>query len=185
MLNCGTIYIVGDCMTDNTGFINNALNEAFLVYEKSVNNKDSLDYNSFLSCIVRMLVLIYGEDVINCFKEKDVKKFDDLIRKYSFEDKDYNNFKISVDKFYAFDKKIETKPIKKKNKYFNLVQKYLIDMMLKRKEKGTVDKEKLEEFYDLLFTANSKSFYQKSYAVLVAYNPYEIDEYAKKHKLVG
>ena len=32
----------------------------------------------------------------------------------------------------------------------------------------------------LLFTANSRSFYRKSNAVVMAYNPYEIDEYFKK-----
>ena len=50
---------------------------------------------------------------------------------------------------------------------------------------GQINKCILNDFCDLLFTAKSKTFYQKSYAVLVAYNPYEIDEYVKKQKLVG
>ena len=58
-------------------------------------------------------------------------------------------------------------------------------MMVARIEKEKVSKKVIREFYNLLFTANSKSFYQKSYAVMVAYNPYEIDEYAKSKKIVG
>ena len=54
-----------------------------------------------------------------------------------------------------------------------------------RTKKEKVDKKVIREFYSLLFTANSKSFYQKSYAVMVAYNPYEIDEYAKSKKIAG
>ncbi len=172
-------------MTDNDIFVNNALNDAFLLYEKSKDEKDSLNYNTFLCCVVRMLLVIYGNEVTECFYSKDVNKFNSLIKKYGFEEKEYNNFKISLDRFYSFDKKIMDKPIKKKNKYFNLVQKYLVDMMIKRKDNGKVSSKELSRFRDLLFTASSKSFYQKSYAVLVAYNPYEIDEYVKKHKLVG
>ena len=48
-----------------------------------------------------------------------------------------------------------------------------------------VDSVTMKEFYDLLFTAKSNNFYRMSYALLVAYNPYEIYEYAKKQKLVG
>lgn len=172
-------------MTDASVFINNAINEAFLIYNKSKNDKESLEYNSFLSCVVRMLILIYGDSVVKYFDIKDVNSFNSLIVKYDFPLMDYDAFKDSFDKFYNFDKKIENKAIKKKNKYFNLVQKYLIDMMVKRVSKDNVDVSIVKEFYDLLFTANSKSFYQKSYAVLVAYNPYEIDEYAKKQNIVG
>ena len=57
-------------------------------------------------------------------------------------------------------------------------------MMVARIEKEKVSKKVIREFYNLLFTANSKSFYQKSYAVMVAYNPYEIDEYAKSKIIV-
>ena len=47
------------------------------------------------------------------------------------------------------------------------------------------DKVILNDFYNLLFTAKSNNYYKMSYALLVAYDPYEIYEYAKKQKLVG
>ena len=40
-------------------FINNAINEAFLLYDSSKEKEESLDFNSFLCCIVRMLIVIY------------------------------------------------------------------------------------------------------------------------------
>mgnify|MGYP003308139846 CR=1 FL=1 len=88
-------------------------------------------------------------------------------------------------KFYKSEVKKEDKAIKKKNKYFNLVQKHLIDMMIQRNNLKLVDSVTMKEFYDLLFTAKSNNFYRMSYALLVAYNPYEIYEYAQKHKIVG
>ena len=168
---------------DNTLFINNSINEAFLLYNEVKDKKNSLNYNGFLCSIVRMLKLIYGDDLLKCYDNKDISGFDTLIMKYGFDSSDYNNFKISVEKYYNFDKKIADKTIKKKNKFFNLVQKYLIDMMVKRKNQDNVDEEIIKEFYELLFTANSKDFYRKSVAVLEAYNPYEIDEYAKKQSI--
>ena len=58
-------------------------------------------------------------------------------------------------------------------------------MMLKRDSVKLVDSLTTNEFYNLLFTAKSNNFYRMSYALLVAYNPYEVYEYAKKQKLVG
>lgn len=172
-------------MTESTVFINEGLNEAFLLYNNSKDKEESLDYNSFMCCIIRMLNLIYGEDINKSYETKDVNLFEKEILKYGYSKKEFNNFKLCVDKFYSVDKKTESKAIKKKIKYFNLVQKYLIDMLIQKNSKEAVDKKVMEDFSNLLFTANSKTFYQKSYAVLVAYNPYEIYEYAKKNNIVG
>ena len=73
---------------------------------------------------------------------------------------------------------------KKENKYFNLVQKYLIDMLIKKNNQEKLDKEDINNFYSLLFTARSTNFYYKSTAVLLAYNPYEIDDYFKKQNIL-
>lgn len=172
-------------MADNTFIINAGLDNAFNLYNEFKDKEESIQYNSFMSSIVRMLIVIYGEDIVKAFESKDINVFDKEMLKYEYDTKEYNNFKLCVDKFYSFNIKTESKAIKKKNKYFNLVQKYLIDMLVQKNSKDKVSNEELEKFGDLLFTANSKSFYQKSYAVLVAYNPYEIYEYAKKQNIVG
>ena len=57
-------------------------------------------------------------------------------------------------------------------------------MMVKRKAVLPVDSTTLNDFYNMLFTANNDDFYRKSTAVLLAYNPYEIDDYAKKQGIV-
>ena len=172
-------------MPNNDVFINNAINEMFIIYNRSKEQPLSVEYNSFLSSVIRMLVLIYGEDILNCYNNKDVVSFDKIVLQYGYDASELETFKLNCDKFYKAELKKEDKPIKKKNKYFNLVQKHLIDMMLKRNNLKIVDKVTMKEFCDLLFTAKSNNFYRMSYALLVAYNPYEIYEYAKKQKLVG
>lgn len=166
-------------------FINSAFDEAFKIYDKYNEKEESLEYNTFLCCVARMLVQIYGEEIIDFYKNNKEEDFDKAILKYKYDENEYKNFKVCFLKFHTFDNKIQMKAIKKKNKYFNLVQKYLIDMFIKKTAKDKVSEDEKNDFYNLLFTANSKTFYQKSYAVAVAYNPYEIYEYAKKMKLVG
>lgn len=164
----------------NDIFVNEAINNGFKVYNEYKDKTYSLEYNTFLTSLVRMLILIYGEEIRLAYDRKDEKYFNSLLGLYGF--KEINNFKTLCDKYYSISKKHEAKAIKKKNKYFNLVQKYLIDMMVYKMTREDISKEK-EEFYSLLFTANSKDFYRRSVAVVEAYNPYEIDEYAKKKGL--
>ena len=49
-------------------FVNIAIQKAIKQYLASINNKDSINFNSFLVVIIRILVLIYGyADIINPF----------------------------------------------------------------------------------------------------------------------
>ena len=43
-------------------FINNAINDAIVLYCQSSKDKESLNYNSFLVCVMRMLCTIYDEN---------------------------------------------------------------------------------------------------------------------------
>lgn len=171
-------------MQEEIIFGNSALNDALKLYVDNKENEDSLNYNKFICSVIRMLVLIYGEDVIKSYENNDMNSFDNVLTKYGFDINEVNNFKTVFDKYYQFDLRQQKKAIKKKNKFFNFVQKYLIDMMKQRTISEKVDMMVMNEFYDLLFTANSKDFYRKSTAVLLAYNPYEIDDYAKKQGIV-
>lgn len=166
-------------------FVNEAINEMFRIYNRAKEQTLSIEYNSFYSSVIRMLILIYGEDINRCYLDNNVVDFEKNILKYGYDSSQYEAFKITCNKFYKVELKKEERPIKKKNKYFNLIQKYLIDMMLQRDNSKVVDSVTMKEFYDLLFTAKSNNFYRMSYALLVAYNPYEIYEYAKKQKIVG
>ena len=164
-------------------FVNNAINDALVIYLQSRNN-NNLEYNSFMVCVIRMLMVIYGEDeILNAFYEKDNVAFDMLLKSFGYEDVDL--FKDSFESFYEFNIRQEERQIKKKNKYFNLVQKYLVDMFQLRCSKEFVSDNDKKEFKDLLFTYDSKDFCKKSYTLLMAYNPYELDEYMKKINFLG
>ena len=103
---------------------------------------------------------------------------------YGYSKEELDKFKDNFQKFYEFDIGQRDRTIKKKNKYFNLVQKSLIDMLVSKNNKETVKIEVKEEFYNLLFTANSKDLYRKSCALLMAYDPYQIERYNEKQGLL-
>lgn len=162
-------------------FISHSINDSINNYINYKEKEYTKEFNSFECSIFRMLLIIYGEELLTAYNEKNPDKFDKIIMKYGLEVEKLDEFKINFEKYYKMKKQHEDKAIKKKNKFFNLVQKNIIDMMIEKNKKEQVNKDNLEDFYNLLFTANSNNFYKKSIAVLEAYNPYEIDNYAKKH----
>lgn len=172
-------------MSSDRVFINDGIAEMFKIYVRSKEQPLSVEHNSFGSSVIRMLILIYGEDVLKSYASGDVESFDRLLLKFGYDSSQLEAFKITCNKFHNAEIKKVEKAIKKKNKFFNLIQKYLIDMMATRDSIKVVDNVTMKSFYDLLFTAKSNNFYRMSYALLVAYDPYEIYEYAKKQKIVG
>ena len=85
-----------------------------------------------------------------------------------------------MDNYYKLDMGQKDRVVKKKNKFFNAIQKLLIDMMVTKNNHGEINLDELVDFYELLFTAKSFDFYRKSYALATALNPYEIDDYFQK-----
>ena len=157
-------------------FINKSLDFSFKVYNDSKNRPDSLEYNGVYSSFIRMLILIYGEDINQAFLDNKPEKFDEIITSKGLNADELNNFKIAFEKFFNLDVKQQKKPIRKKNKYFNLIQKFLIDMSVM----ANLDEDKKKEFHELLFTIDSEDFYRKSVALVLAYDPYEIEKYYDK-----
>lgn len=170
-------------MNQDDAYINEAIEFAFSTYLENKDHKGTLAYNTFICTIVRMLILIYGEEVILDYQTKNPATLIYTISKNGTSIEDAENFMVLVDKFYKTEKKQSTKAIKKKNKYFNAIQMFLIDMLINKYKMEKVNNKVLKEFYKLLFTANSSSFYRRSTALVLAYNPYEIDEYFKKQIL--
>ena len=170
---------------DKYVFVNSAINDSVVLYLQSKDDDKSIEYNSFLACVVRMLILIYDEDsIVNAYYNKDIKGFDDILKRYGYPEEELKKFKDSFARFYAFENGQKDRVIKKKNRYFNFVQKALIDMLVYRNNVEIVDIQIKKELYSLLFTANTKDYYRKSFAIRVAINPYEIDEYFKKQGLL-
>lgn len=173
-------------------FVNEAIDKAFSTYvncrkefKDPMEEKTSIEYNSFLCSIVRMLVLMYGEEVVKNYEDKDAEAFNKTLMKFGMSEKDINDFEVFVQRYYTMDKKQVGKTFRKKNKFFNVIQKYLIDMLVKKKSVEEVTNVEIEGFYSLLFTSNSEDFYRASTALLEAFNPYQIDEYFKKQHLMG
>lgn len=157
-------------------FINKSLDFSFKIYNDSKNRPDSLEYNGVYSSIIRMLIVIYGEEINQAFLDNNPEKFDEIITNKGLNNEELENFKIALERFFSLDVKQQKKPIRKKNKYFNLVQKFLIDMFVL----SGVDDDRKEEFHKLLFSFDSEDFYRKSVSLVLAYDPYEIEKYYNK-----
>ena len=166
-------------------FINNAINDAIIMYYQAKEKPYSLEYNSFMVTIMRMIVLLYGElDITNCYhtkNEKGMGGFDTNITKYGYPESKLDKFKEKFEKYYEFDMRQRKLHIKRKNPYFNSVQKSMIDMMFAKNKRNPLDANQAQEFYNMLFTANSIDFYRRTYALLTSTNPYEVDEYFRKN----
>lgn len=162
-------------------FINDAVNYMVVEYVKNRKKKYSKGYNSFLVCVFRMLCLIYDEkSLLKGYVTKNFDDFDTTLSKYGYSIDNINKFKALLLAYYRIEEGQKNRTIKKKNKYFNAIQKLLIDMMVTKNNNGNINLVELIEFYELLFTANSFDFYRKTFALASAYNPYEIDEYFQK-----
>ena len=172
----------------NTGkyiFINNAINDSIIMYYQAKEKPTSVDFNTFMVTVMRMIVLLYGElDITNCYhtkNERGMGGFDTNITKYGYPQKKLELFKKNFENYYEFDMKQRKLHIKRKNPYFNLVQKNLIDMMFAKNKRSPLDSKQAQEFYNMLFTANSIDFYRRTFALLTATDPFEVDEYFRKN----
>ena len=69
-------------------FVNNAINDSIVMYYQSKDKPLSLEYNTFLVTVMRMIILLCGElDITNCYhtkNEKGMGGFDTNLTKYGF-----------------------------------------------------------------------------------------------------
>ena len=165
-------------------FVNNAINDSIVMYYQSKEKPLSLAYNTFLVTVMRMIILLYGElDITNCYhtkNEKGMGGFDTNLCKYGYPEDQLEIFKDNVEKYYEFDLKQRKRHIKRKNPYINRVQKNLVDMMFAKNRVVPLDGKKAQEFYNMLFTGESKDFYRRTYALAYAKHPYEVAKYFRK-----
>ncbi|MBE6161725.1 MAG: hypothetical protein E7158_05870 [Firmicutes bacterium] len=97
-------------------FINEALTIGINNFLNNTNKDD------FITIIVSTLVNIYGQlDIINPYKTNSENSFDENITKFGFTKEKLSIFKQHVENFYLSK---DDKP----NKYFNEIEKELIDM---------------------------------------------------------
>lgn len=165
----------------NQVFVNDAFAKALEDYQKSSDNPKGVVYNSFLVVVVRSLICLYSElDILNPLIAHDEDLLFTNLSKFGFAKERINAFFASLEEFYKLDLENEKRVTKKKNPYFVLVQKGLIDMLIAKKLNFYLTEVEVREFYDLLYTPYTKNPLRFSFNFLMAPDVLEVDEYFKK-----
>jgi hypothetical protein len=152
--------------------ITESLDFAIKKYLESKQDKESIEYNSFFVVVIRLLCLIYDElDIINPYLQNNGSTFDQNLAKYDFEMDKILDFKVQLDNTYTQEINHQT------NTYFVNIQKVIIDMLMYRKKKIGIEENKLNEFYNLLYTPNNTNPIQIAYNFQNAKVLDEVDKY--------
>lgn len=161
-------------------FINNAFSKAVNNYTKSNDNVQGVMYNSFLVVVIRSLISIYSElDIINPMVIGDEELLKENLAKFGYDKTDIEVFLSNLQLFDDFEVINETNNVKKKNPYFLIIEKDLINMLIKKKLNFFITEHELKVFYDLLYTPNSTNPLRVSYNYLMSNDESEIDNYFK------
>lgn len=165
----------------NKVFINNAFTRAINDYELSNDSFTGITFNSFLVVVIRMLIVLYGElDIINPSSAQDEELLKNNLAKFGYKKEDVDAFFANLELYYEHELENEKRTVKRKNIYFILVQKQLIDMFICKKLNFLLTEVEVKEFYDLLYTPFTPNPLRISYNFLMANDIYEIDNYFKK-----
>ena len=161
-------------MKDNV-FVNTGINKCFLDYF----SKNTMSFYSF---IISSLCNIFDRlDIENSYKLNlcyDACGFMYILKRYGAKNVDVDNFVNHVDDYYQYEEK-NCKIIEKKNPYFVIIIKDLIDFYFDKCQKLELKTEEINKFYEELYCMNSKSSYKRSYTFLKTEYPEEIDRYFK------
>lgn len=161
-------------------FINNAFSKAVNNYTKSNDNVQGVMYNSFLVVVIRSLISIYSElDIINPMVIGDEELLKENLAKFGYDKTDIEVFLSNLQLFDDFEVLNENNNVKKKNPYFLIIEKDLINMLIKKKLNFFITEHELKVFYDLLYTPNSTNPLRVSYNYLMSNDEWEIDNYFK------
>lgn len=161
-------------------FINNAFSKAVNNYTKSNDNVQGVMYNSFLVVVIRSLISIYSElDIINPMVIGDEELLKENLAKFGYNKTDIEVFLSNLQLFDDFEVLNENNNVKKKNPYFLIIEKDLINMLIKKKLNFFITEHELKVFYDLLYTPNSTNPLRVSYNYLMSNDEWEIDNYFK------
>ena len=161
-------------------FINNAITKSINDYVDSKNNIQGVTYNSFLVVVLRCLISIYSElDIVNPKMMDDEDIFKDNLSKFGYSKIDVEVFLSNLELFLEFEKENDKRSIKNKNPYFIIIQKELVDMLIKKKLNFYLTEDEIREFYDLLYTPYSMNPLRVSYNFLQSSDALEVDKYFK------
>lgn len=131
---------------------NTFINEAFTIGIKQyLENKEN---NDFLTVVIKTLINIYGElDIINPYKtntESGMGGFDENLVKFGYTRENLSLFKQEMMDYYLTKDQIP-------NKYFNKIEKDLIDMFFLKIKSVNHDENTFNSFKSYLLFNNEKS----------------------------
>ncbi len=159
-------------------FINEAFTQAINDYQSGSENVQGVTYNSFLVVVLRCLICIYSElDIVNPKVMDDAELLKDNLCKFGYSKTNVEVFLSNMQLFLDFEKENEKRSVKNKNPYFVIIQKELVDMLIKKKLEFYLTEAEVSEFYDLLYTPYSKNPLRVSYNFLQASDVLEVDKY--------
>ena len=162
-------------------FINKAFTQAIDDYLSSCDNPQGVIYNSFLVVVIRMLVSIYSElDIINPKLIDDEELLKNNLTKFGYSKTNVEIFLSDFELYFDFENENEKKSVKEKNPYFIVIQKELIDMLIKKKLNFYLVEKEVKDFYDLLYTPYSMNPLRVSYNFLMSNDVLEVERYFKK-----
>ena len=162
-------------------FINNAFTKACDCYLDSNDNVKGVMYNSFLVVVIRMLVSIYSElDIINPKVMGDEELLKENLCKFGYSKMDIEVFLSNIELFDEFENENNSVKFRKRNPYFIIIQKEIIDMFIKKKLNFYITNDEVREFYDLLYTPYATNPLRVSYNYLHAKDVLEIDRYFRR-----
>ena len=161
-------------------FINEAFTKAINDYQIGSENVQGVTYNSFLVVVLRSLICIYSElDIINPKVMDDAELLKNNLSKFGYSKTNVEVFLANMQLFLDFEKENDKRSVKNKNPYFIIIQKELVDMLIKKKLEFFLTEAEVREFYDLLYTPYSKNPLRVSYNFLQASDVLEADKYFK------
>ncbi len=85
-------------------FVNKCLTLGFENY-LGIKNTDAFECH-----VVECLVHIYGQDIVEAYKEKSLEKFDKVMRKYGLSENIYTNFMDNLEAYGHFKERIKENP---------------------------------------------------------------------------
>lgn len=166
----------------NQVFINAAFTKAISDYQENKDKPNGIVFNSFTTVVIRLLMCIYSElDIINPLVTENEEALKDNLKKFGYSVNNLDDFFNNFQGFYDIDKENESLKIKKANPYFVIVQKQIIDMLICKKLNFHLTDKEINDFYELLYTTNTKNPLRLSFNYLTAPNNLtEVEEYFKR-----
>lgn len=95
-------------------FINKCLT---LGFENYLGNKNT---DPFECHVIECLVSIYGQEIIEAYKEKSLEKFDKIMREYGLSENIYTNFMDNLEALSRFKEVMKSNPNTKTNIFSNI-----------------------------------------------------------------